>query len=841
MSLVSRFFVAAGALPLILATAGVGADGPAPVEVRVGVVAYEDFGAEFSHWQAVFSELSHGHQPPLDFVIAAGTYGDVLHWIERQLVDVAVLTPGVFAETLAGDDEAGEPIEFQYLATVRLPPAVSKWSEADRRRAGYHDWYRSVCVVAAASRLKTAEDLRRAAERSRVQFVFVHPFSVSGRIAPEFALRSLGVVPTRQHVEFTNSHTGSLRVTARPAAETERVAFVWDDALAATPGLTDSVRRLEFAELDSLQIPHDVIVARRGFEHLESLEVLLTSHIDSAGARDFHRMGNWSRQYEVVRQWCRAIGLSKLSREAQAVTLNEIGQTLLHHARSQPKPPRLAVVLSGGGAKCSYQVGAVAALEEELAGLRRQNPDCGLDIALVVGTSGGAINSVPVVLGVTSTTEGRADFQQVWKELDQRDIVRPATVVRANIGLWFALFQAACVLWFVRRLIKRPRRRGWVVCGTFVALGAIQITAGYVHVSPWPWLGQNHLTHHVWLWCTFGIRASAWCVLGAGLVGLLSQGCLLRRGKFLEIPARPAAWGLLVCLLALPIVQVVTVLFFQKTLSGGEGMEHALAWKFPHLVDRHVQRQGRSSLELADISSDARRLEATSRQIFERGLLRRDLVITGNCLEQSGDTLPSDVYFYASADAAGPSPPFGPRGISLRSRPSILLDVVLGSSSIFPVFPPRRLRDFPQPGGDVELVDGGFAHNSPIEAAVLWGATHVVLIEATPEKRRLRRNFVENAATAFTHLHRQTQLVDVRSKRQVVVFTLTPQPPHMCVLDFADNLIEASIEQGYRDARGEVEQGIGTFARFPRFRKELGEPVFTEGAARRVGPSAGGF
>jgi len=102
-----------------------------------------------------------------------------------------------------------------------------------------------------------------------------------------------------------------------------------------------------------------------------------------------------------------------------------------------------------------------------------------------------------------------------------------------------------------------------------------------------------------------------------------------------------------------------------------------------------------------------------------------------------------------------------------------------------------------------------------------------VLIEATPAKRTLSRNFAGNAAAAFTHLHKQTQLVDVRSKRQVMVFTLTPEPPHMCVLDFADNLIEDSIARGYCDARGRPRHGGGGTACLPRFRKELGEPVFT--------------
>ena len=130
-------------------------------------------------------------------------------------------------------------------------------------------------------------------------------------------------------------------------------------------------------------------------------------------------------------------------------------------------------------------------------------------------------------------------------------------------------------------------------------------------------------------------------------------------------------------------------------------------------------------------------------------------------------------------------------------------------------------RFVPAAGEHIELIDGGFAHNSPIEAAVLWGATHVVMIEATPARHGVRRNLVENTAAAFVHLHKQTQLVDVRSKRQVDVFTLVPDPPHMCVLDFADNLIEASIQRGYRDVR--AEEGYAK----RRFRKEPGLPLFS--------------
>ncbi len=268
------------------------------------------------------------------------------------------------------------------------------------------------------------------------------------------------------------------------------------------------------------------------------------------------------------------------------------------------------------------------------------------------------------------------------------------------------------------------------------------------------------------------------------------------------------------------------MLFFQRTLSEGSGMEAGLEARYRRIVDRHLARLGTKPLARDPAAPAAGRLRAMSREILGRGLVSRELVITGNILEQTRPTLPSDVYFYTWSPRDR-HPPFGGRGVLLDDHPEQLLDVVLGSSTIFPVFPPRTLRGFPAGSESVELIDGGFAHNSPIEAAVLRGATHVIVVESTPDIRGLRRNLAENVGAAFSHLHKQTQLVDLRSKKQVVVFTLAPEPPHICVLDFADNLIERAVEAGYREARGLVtEEGGETFG-LDTFRKELGKPLLT--------------
>ena len=803
-----------------LISSGFGQMTPQPTDVRVAIVAYEDFHAEIDRFENLFAKLSQ-QDPALRFQLAVGSYGDALHWIDRQLVDVAILTPGVFADLLPSDGQQ-EPRMCRYLATVQLPPATSKWASALRREEGFHDSYRSVCLVSDSSTLRTVDDLRTAVRENRVQFLFVHPLSVSGRAVPLEAMRQAGIETTKEQVRFTYSHSQSIRMLNEVLPGREGVAFVWDDAAGNDLRLESGVHRLPFPELEELEILHDVVVARTGFPHGERLQNLLLEVVNTEKRYRFTRIDDWRKRYGSIRGWLDAAGAAASLEDGEKASLDEIGQLLLLYSRSQPRPPRLAVVLSGGGAKCSYQVGAVTALEEKLAELRRDNPERGLDIGLVVGTSGGAINALPVAMGISRTKEGQRSLRDIWSELDQREIVRPSLLIRANMGLWFALLQTGLVIFFVRRFVPQPDRRGWKFAIVYTVLAGIEILIGYFPDLPCRWLGTNHLWHHAWLWLGFGVRASAWSLFAIGIGALVLEADRARRGRHIRIPEWLTKTTLVVGLLGLPLLQLVTILTYEETLSGGQGMQHTLAEKFPQLIDRHLAHRRLPPLELAETADSGARMQSVSRQVIRRHMLKRDLVITGSCLEQTSQELPSDLYFYAPVDPLAALPPFGERGLSLVERPHILLDIIMGSGSIYPVFPARTIDGIPRLGEQIELVDGGFAHNSPVEAAVLWGATHIVLIEATPRKRSQRGNFLKNVTLSYRHLHRQAQLLDARSRGKVIVFSLSPEPPHMCVLDFADNLIAASIERGYRDA------SMDAASMNPRFRKELGEPVFVD-------------
>jgi predicted acylesterase/phospholipase RssA len=223
---------------------------------------------------------------------------------------------------------------------------------------------------------------------------------------------------------------------------------------------------------------------------------------------------------------------------------------------------------------------------------------------------------------------------------------------------------------------------------------------------------------------------------------------------------------------------------------------------------------------------------------------KRDLVITASALSGLEGEV-NDRYFYIPADGGRLSQfktgktvdtsPFGVRGVDLRNQgkdydyPKHMLGVVRGSGTIFPGFPPVTIEGFPTNDSSVSLIDGGFVHNSPVEAAVQWGATHIILIEASPKSERERgkeqgvarsdqNNLVQNTGEAFNYLFDQAQLLDVRSRKKVAIFVLRPNAQnYLGTMDFSRGKIRDAIETGRNDAAG------------ARFEWQYGEPHFLAG------------
>ena len=186
--------------------------------IRVGVVAYQDFRSELKRFEQLFAAVSQ-QEPSLEFRLAVGSYGDVVHWIGEQQIDLAILTPGLFAGVLTTETERPAATRCQYLATLLLPAARSPWASERRRQTDFCSDYDSVCLISEQSPVKSMEDLRARAEQGRVELLFVHPVSLSGRVVPLEALRQARFPLDRCRSRFTYSHSQSIRLLNGPPSE----------------------------------------------------------------------------------------------------------------------------------------------------------------------------------------------------------------------------------------------------------------------------------------------------------------------------------------------------------------------------------------------------------------------------------------------------------------------------------------------------------------------------------------------------------------------------------------------------------------------------------------------
>ena len=249
------------------------------------------------------------------------------------------------------------------------------------------------------------------------------------------------------------------------------------------------MRTVELPALARLRIPPDALLVRADLPQLAQLRTGVNARGADGTGPVFRAETNWREGDADVRAWLAAAGTPSPDR-LMRLDLEELGALLFHYARSQPTPLRLAIVFSGGGAKCSYQIGAIRAIEEKLAQLRQETGDGSIDVSLVVGTSGGAINALPVAMGMSSTTPLCDELAAVWRSLDQREIIRPAFVVRLNMALWFASLQFLFFSWICRHRMTDQGRTGlgrWLLClGAGVARGALRPSAVRSLERSWP-------------------------------------------------------------------------------------------------------------------------------------------------------------------------------------------------------------------------------------------------------------------------------------------------------------------------------------------------------------------
>lgn len=849
-----------------------------PLVIRVGAIYYDDSDEQYSRIRSILSALEKqdeksrdGTSPPIVFKLAVGTYDEVMNWYESAQIDLAIMNPGPLA--LLIDQYPPEEINklFVGIQTRTPPPTSIAFTDGATPRSEYNAMMllNREALPGEFRRLGKNEMLSeqegqqlidfvlQKAREHQAHFLFVHPFSTSGYIYPRKVLKDAHVSLDARDYELTYSHDVSRELVRNSSSDnTARltVAFVSDET-------ANTLNDAKLLAIRSGQLKKKIVqdallltpdFARESKEkEVSRLTDLLKSQDDPKQTFNLKTDAEWRKRYQEIKAWIDDFS-GKDPLMSNALTIDQIIRRInnynLHHRKPNAEPARLALVLSGGGAKCAYQLGAVEVIEDKLSEAQKANPEQKLGIDLVVGTSGGAINALTVAAEATKDPTRRTALRRTWESFAQAEILKPSDFVRRLLGLWLGFIASLFLVMLLRPAAKRKRRAVEVQPGSskrpplkrildrigklnwaarvgiyLLLLSLVLYLIGLKQIDLTSPLGPDTLLrHHVWIHIVeYGKQTLRWAALAVFLCGLFlcfdsfSSRWLVSRYESSRRLWRTLALSTVVLLsFFLPLIAGYTTFMIEDSLFVSDGIEQKMAVEIPKIL-----RSDTSSHSLALISKD----------IIQKGLIKRDLVITGSMLQSISDqTAPqtsgtprahhddTDLYFLYTKDS--PTLPEAVRKdnrfVSLRdsANESILLDAVIGSGSIFPAFEPRRLSGVKRvmdkaAKRDVDIIDGGFVHNSPIEAAVQLKATHIIVIEASPEDHTSTDvNLLTNSLAAFNHLFTQAQLLDARSQRRAEIFTLRPaapgsnEAPFLCTLDFGRKYIGRAMQLGHRDA-----------------------------------------
>jgi len=446
--------------------------------------------------------------PPVSFQIAVGDYDEVLEWYNKGLIDVAVLAASPLEELLmqAGSYDK-QQIMNSYLGTVERDYEYQPTSGPDSSPGcptappmPDPHYYESIAVVNKLSGYNSFEDLKW--DSGRAKFWFVRPYSLSGYLLPK-AFLTAAEIPSKdtfvyQHdtaLDRLNAMTGK---EPKPEDVKHIVFFTYKRAklpcnlrvLSSDSSVSRSVRLSTPIPMDSVlvntQLPDEDRRARifsmmRRILRIPKMHNKSTIHI----ATDL-RKEEWLAGFEALPPAVAGVALPGPSNRRARVSVCQIMEDLEKY-KNGGLAPRLAVVFSGGGAKCAYQVGVIEEIEERFArGLsacrppspRPENgPPFTPTIDLVVGTSGGAINALQTAMKWSSAPS--KPMETFWIGLDQSAILSPSWRLRLEMGLGLALL-GVCACIILSLVLIRPVRRDVVA---LIVLSLVVQTALLVYLT----------------------------------------------------------------------------------------------------------------------------------------------------------------------------------------------------------------------------------------------------------------------------------------------------------------------------------------------------------------------
>ncbi|HUS11108.1 MAG TPA: patatin-like phospholipase family protein [Pyrinomonadaceae bacterium] len=912
-------------------------------EIRVGITEYQNVESVYNKYQLFFEELekiARRQGSDTTFSFAIGSYGEVIDWYNKKLIDVAVLSAMPMADLLTSSD-ARETAKIRDAFLARLNPIAGSSAKCekdfcqrsldelspscratDATPGNAQSEYHASVVVPAEYGWTSFEDVRKLAGQKRLKFLFVRPVSISGYIVPLYYLKKQGIDLKQEEFDFSYQHQESLqRILRKDGRDAGKfvVAFVIENTSYCVPESAANSQlftKLDAKELSSIEIPHEVMLVNTNLDETAAKEIKDTlGKILSKGVENEKNVKDKNftltlldpKKEDWLTDFDQARNIYETTRGARSLqygsTLKDLITSLDTYQESTGKRPRLALVLSGGGAKCAYQAGAISQIENKLKQLGKR------DFELVVGTSGGAINALLAALGGTQDRRTQEAIREMWVGFHQEQFFTPSRVFNFVFGLCFGVLQALvitfAVLLFGRREL-RWKRIGQLLLGVevveiilavylgavtssfallvLVQVGVVVAVAAVIRGVRYGalWLLKTR-PGHFWRELYNQKVGEWWRIAGWLMIIIATIEILVARG--LNPPLWPAAleshtvshlWliFLLMCSVSYPwplilglfmvasgfkghveidwhsrrvwLVRMLTmlVLIFAGVLfltslwkdrspSDSAEIEKAFSQRIPEMLNILHPGFGRASG-----STQQEQLHDVSERIINvPSLFKRDLVITVSNLPietseepenprlVTANQLPEDLYFYCkSPHVEWEPPPPERRFISFQENPQRLLDVVIGSGTIYPLFPYRELSNINVGRNKqtplLKIIDGGFIHNSPIEAAIKWGATHIISIEASPERKPFEpTNTLENSLVAFSYIMAQTQRADTTARGQVEIFELRPRSdcekknlevgcnhdpePNMDTFDFDPQIVGDAFTAGENDVKSD--------------------------------------
>jgi ABC-type phosphate/phosphonate transport system substrate-binding protein len=387
-----------------------------PLVIRVGAIYYDDSDAHYETIKAVLSALEKQAQAlpahftrPVIFKLAVGTYDEVMNWYESDQIDLAIMNPGPLALLL--EKYSHEELDNLFVGIQGLIPPGSSFASSDNGpKPEPRSMYNSIMLLnrdairkefPSPNNQPTEADLIdlviSKARQKKAHFLFVHPLSTSGYIFPRKFLKDSRVELDSADYDITYSHDVSTKQVSDSGYDSTgrlQVAFVSDE----TRDTRNNAKVLPIrAGKLSTKIVQDALLLTPDFVQrepnaVESVKRLLRSK-EGPQAFNLSNPPEWWKGYEEVKEWIKELGGDPIV-SSNELTIDQIITRINNYNRHHPtEPARVALVLSGGGAKCAYQLGAVNVIEDKLKAAQEANPSQELGINLVVGTSGGASGS----------------------------------------------------------------------------------------------------------------------------------------------------------------------------------------------------------------------------------------------------------------------------------------------------------------------------------------------------------------------------------------------------------------------------------------------------------------